>query len=590
MIDLVRFVQSISESTRSRNMIVSGSCEMPAMICADLYAQGAIQGYTAEDAEKRHEAEAIAGWWTDRCRSSWHLEAGRAEEIAFYGHELQINARMLLSAWRAGYKRLYVAGTDVSSVKEIDIARVLAPRLCKAAIRRVVSLCPVTRTMRHLGVSTLTYEEAFRDLIEGVGDGLRMSPEKVIPNRAVMLLGSLGPGGAERQAVATAVGLTKRGNWQPVLACSFVDGGVNGFHRGTAEAGGVPVVQVPSPSPRMEDDVVKKALRRAERFQHLGFQNLAYVILNYACFLSDQRPALVHTWMDYCNVLGGIAAHLAGAPSIVLSGRSVAPDNFSLFQPYMKPGYLCLLQHKPDTAFTNNSVAGATDYARWLGLPFAAFNVIHNGFTFPATSPQEEARRMRSQLGIPDGAPVLGAIIRFSEEKRPHLWVRAAAEVMKRVPQARCVAFGTGVMHEEISRFVDQLGLADRVLLPGLVHDAWAALACMDVFMLTSRMEGLPNVLIEAQSMGVPVVTTGQGGMPETYEEAVTGWTADRVTPESLADAVVPLLLDHSLKQRASKAAMEFARRHFDASVMVEKVSHLFDEVSGRIPAVTCTD
>jgi glycosyltransferase involved in cell wall biosynthesis len=98
----------------------------------------------------------------------------------------------------------------------------------------------------------------------------------------------------------------------------------------------------------------------------------------------------------------------------------------------------------------------------------------------------------------------------------------------------------------------------------------------MDVFMLTSRMEGLPNVLIEAQSVGVPVVTTGQGGMRETYDEGITGWTASSASPHALADAAVPLLIDSHLRGRASTAARQFVRGRFDGEKMIDSVSDLF--------------
>jgi glycosyltransferase involved in cell wall biosynthesis len=243
----------------------------------------------------------------------------------------------------------------------------------------------------------------------------------------------------------------------------------------------------------------------------------------------------------------------------------------------MRPGYLCLLRHRQTAAITNNSLAGAADYARWLKLPTDRFEVIHNGFEFPALSLTASSIAVRDSLGIPHDALVLGAIMRFSEEKCPYLWIQAAERVVRQVPQVRCVIFGSGVLHDDIRRTVLNLGLGDRILLPGITRDAWASLACMDVFMLTSRMEGLPNVLIEAQSVGVPVVTTGQGGMRETYSEGVTGWTASSPTPDALAAATVPLLLDGAKRTRASQAAREFVRTRFNAMKMIEATSRLFD-------------
>ena len=86
--------------------------------------------------------------------------------------------------------------------------------------------------------------------------------------------------------------------------------------------------------------------------------------------------------MDYCNTLAGTAAALVGVPAIVLSCRSLAPDHFHIFQPYMRPAYRALLKRR-QAMILNNSYAGAVDYARWLSLPADGVQVIHNGFDFP---------------------------------------------------------------------------------------------------------------------------------------------------------------------------------------------------------------
>jgi glycosyltransferase involved in cell wall biosynthesis len=267
---------------------------------------------------------------------------------------------------------------------------------------------------------------------------------------------------------------------------------------------------------------------------------------------------------------------MVGVPSLVMSGRSVAPDNFEIFQPYMRPGYLELLRRRP-AAFTNNSRAGAADYARWLDLPVERFRVVHNGFDFPTTKPIQQAAAFKEGLGIPAAAPVVGTIIRFSEEKQPHLWIETAVQVAAQMPAVYFVAFGDGVMLEEIRERVRILGLGDRIKLPGITKDAWASLSLMQVFLLTSRMEGLPNVLIEAQAMGVPVVTTGQGGMLETYQQGVTGLTAN-ASVDSLASQIIRLLSDPGLLQSMSKAASHYARTQFDVETMLRSTLGVFDE------------
>src|SRR5262249_539929 len=153
----------------------------------------------------------------------------------------------------------------------------------------------------------------------------------------------------------------------------------------------------------------------------------------------DRRPAVLHAWLDDVNVKAGLAAAVVGVPRIVLSVRSVGPANFLLFQPYMKEIYRALARI-PHVRLLSNSEAGARSYEQWLGLTEKRFNVVPNGFDLgrlPDAPGRAYARRAyRARYGISGSCPVLGSVMRFSEEKGPLLWFETAAEVARRKPEA----------------------------------------------------------------------------------------------------------------------------------------------------------
>ena len=120
----------------------------------------------------------------------------------------------------------------------------------------------------------------------------------------------------------------------------------------------------------------------AARYASLGFLHIFHMVFHQAILISKIRPGLVHSFQDYANIPAGLAADLVGVPRLVLNGRSVAPDNFEIFQPSLAPAYDALLKRRQLT-FLNNSQAGASDYARWLRRPRDQFRVIPNGFEFP---------------------------------------------------------------------------------------------------------------------------------------------------------------------------------------------------------------
>ena len=123
---------------------------------------------------------------------------------------------------------------------------------------------------------------------------------------------------------------------------------------------------------------------------------------------------------------------------------------------------------------------------------------------------------------------------------------------------------------EEMRSYVASLGLQNVIHLPGVTDTSWEVLGAMDVFVLTSRMEGLPNVLIEAQASGLPVVCTRVGGTGETFIENETGVSVEDATPSTLAAAASRILADADLRTHMSACARVHARNVFGLKPMID--------------------
>ena len=210
------------------------------------------------------------------------------------------------------------------------------------------------------------------------------------------------------------------------------------------------------------------------------------------------RPQVLHAWQDTTNILAGVAALIVGVPRIVLSARTLSPPNFLYHQPFMRPGYRVVIA-RPNVRLLNNSHAGADDYARWLGIS-------------------------RERIGV-----LLVA------RSHPGMWFLVA---------------GDGPLVGECRALADDLGIGGRMVFSGAEREPPLAIAAMDVFLLTSRVEGLPNVLLEAQAVGVPVVTTDVGGAREALIQGETGWAVETDGPEALAARVCAVLDDQPMRDR----------------------------------------
>jgi glycosyltransferase involved in cell wall biosynthesis len=391
-----------------------------------------------------------------------------------------------------------------------------------------------------------------------------------VPGRVVLVCGNLAPGGAERQVAYTARGLAQSAEIASVeVICDMLTEGHPArydFYLPLLQRAGVPVRMIEryAFSRAMVSEPAALAQHRASLPE--GF---LLDVANLYRELVRLQPEVVHAWLDWSNTRAGLAAALAGVPRIVLSGRNVNPTHFTLYQPYMDPVYaaLCAL---PNVVFLNNSRAGAESYVEWLRLAPGRIKVIYNGLDMRPVV-DGAARAVRSHLGIPETAPLVGGVFRFYPEKRPLLWLDVASRVFRANPDTWFVLFGQGVLEREIAKAAQSLGLAHRLVLPGIVDDVLSVMRTLDVFLLTSYGEGIPNVVLEAQWAGTPVVVTKAGGVAEALDPGTSGWVVDPPDADRLARCVSWLLGDAGARARARTSGPELIRARFGLQRMIDE-------------------
>ncbi|UDY33930.1 glycosyltransferase [Dermatobacter hominis] len=190
-----------------------------------------------------------------------------------------------------------------------------------------------------------------------------------------------------------------------------------------------------------------------------------------------------------------------------------------------------------------------------------------------------ERGRVRRELGLTDDEVLVGAVANLRPQKNYPLLLDAARHVVDRREGVRFVALGHGPLEHELVARRDELGLGDRFSFLGHVPDAPAVMSAFDVFVLSSDVEGLPVALMEACALGLPVVATAVGGVPQVVDESIGRLVPPgRVGP--LADAIVELADDPALRRRLGAAAAERSGR-FDARVAVRRIEELYAEAAG---------
>ena len=429
--------------------------------------------------------------------------------------------------------------------------------------------------------------KVFRSILSG-----SRSSEDAQPGRIILVCGNLSPGGAERQVVYTMTGLERRGFRDIQLLCDTLEPGRPekfDFYLPMLRDAGIRVETTRKATvDDLEPDDATWTLRQ---FAHrLPPELVADIVALYREFRLRQ-PEVVHAWLDWSNTRAGIAAALAGVPKILISGRNLNPTHFNLYQPYMDPVYSALCE-LANVVFVNNSRAGADDYAKWLGLEPDRIRVIHNAVDFGdrRRSSPAEIVALRRELGIPPGAPVVGSAFRFEEEKRPLFWLEVAAIIARHFPDARFVLFGQGSMRSRMLEAARRLGFRHRLLLPGVRGDILSGISMLDLVLLTSAGEGLPNVLLEAQWVGTPIVTTDAGGAGEAIVEGRTGFLGPNDDADAIATLACRILADKDFRGRAAAAGPDFVRRRFNMERMLdETIAHYGVSGVDGPPHIRCT-
>jgi glycosyltransferase involved in cell wall biosynthesis len=164
--------------------------------------------------------------------------------------------------------------------------------------------------------------------------------------------------------------------------------------------------------------------------------------------------------------------------------------------------------------------------------------------------PASDSGRFRAECGVGSEHLLVGTVAPLKPQKAPQDFVAVAARVCARVPAARFVWVGDGELRPGVEAAIRRAGLEGRIRLAGWRRDIPDVMRAMDVFLLTSHWEGLPQVLLQARANCVPIVATRAGGSAEAFVEGKHGWLCDPGDIEALAAQVIRLLMDSAERER----------------------------------------
>lgn len=362
-------------------------------------------------------------------------------------------------------------------------------------------------------------------------------------DRICYVVPSLGVGGSERQLLLLMKELAH--DYELLVVCTRTDGALAGDAR---RLGDVKVLSTWSGW----DPRIRPRLERVLR---------AY------------RPAIVHSLMFGFDYPVNVAARRAGVPVVISSRRQLAH--------WKKPRHIRLQQraNRLVDAIVANSRAVADFSIRQEGADPSLVRVVHNGVDAERFRSETDRESVRRRFEIPYHTKVVGMVANFGYEKDHALFVDIAADVVRRRPDVHFILVGTGPLRDATERALSQRGIGDQVTILRTVAELPDLYRLMSVFLLCSRSEGFPNVVLEAMAAGKPVVASAVGGIPELIDDGVTGRLIRSRNPEEFAAAIDAYLENPDAAEAAGQRAASVVADRFS----VQRMSGAYREIYAEL-------
>lgn len=368
-------------------------------------------------------------------------------------------------------------------------------------------------------------------------------------NRVVChLIASEFAGGPEKQIVEHCVRLPQRG-WQAVVG-SFRENRAHVEVIEAAHARGLPTFLIDTRS---------------------GFSPLA--VRQLRRFLGDWKVAILITHGYKPNIVGWLAGRRCRWLQVpVVRGYTAATWRVRRYEEMDR----WVLQRLPRVLCVSE---GTGRILEGYGIRPERITVVHNAVDCDIAA-HVHPRDLCAEFALPENAKVLVAAGRLSPEKGHAKLLEALQELRHRDPPVHLILCGSGAMEESLRRQAMAAGLNGRVIFAGFRRNILEYLAGADVVVNPSFTEGLPNVLLEAFSLGKPVVATNVGGTPELVHDGETGWLVPAGDAAALASAITRALDDAAHAQALGTQAREHVKARFSFEKQTEELTRVYAELT----------
>jgi glycosyltransferase involved in cell wall biosynthesis len=298
------------------------------------------------------------------------------------------------------------------------------------------------------------------------------------------------------------------------------------------------------------------------------------VFKNLIKILKEEKPDVIHLNSSKIGGLGALAGRITGVPRIIFTGHGWAFNENRNFLSKI----IILFLHWLTIMLSHTTIAVSGKAKKDISfLPFIKdkIMVVYNGILGFETLPKEEARRILASKDFEK--VIIFSISELHKNKGIDVALRALFLLPKEIREKifYCVA-SPGEERENLERLAKELGVENIVRFLGFVPNAKKLLSGADIFLLPSRTEAFPYSILEAGMVGLPIIATGVGGVPEVIHDMQNGILVHPRNPKEIAGAIL-YLFDHQDKQKEfSKEIKKIVSNFFSFEKMLGETIKLY--------------
>ncbi len=225
---------------------------------------------------------------------------------------------------------------------------------------------------------------------------------------------------------------------------------------------------------------------------------------------------------------------------------------------------------------------GVRDVLLKGGIDPAVIEVVPSGIDFSPFDEVQTKDFLRTEFGFAADDFLVGIVAALEDHKGHKYLLEAASLIKRQAPHIKIIVVGKGSLELELDQQAKDLRVEDLVFFLGFREDVPRILASLDVFVLSSYLEGLGSSIMDAMASRLPVVATAVGGIPEVVLDNDTGLLVPPRDPKAMADAILRLYSDRALAARLGRRGYEVVHAKFSAEAMARKIIAVYEKIAAR--------